>query len=108
MMSFVVRGLGLGITAAALGSALWDTWVDCVKSDGNPGTPSPLRIVDADTVTFVDGEFYPRQAIDGLWLTHISLSAMGDKTRLEGRAIRAELIRLIWPAPTPTVWPLAA
>ena len=33
-----------------------------------------------------------RQAIDGLWLTHIALSAMGDKTRLEGRAIRAELI----------------
>ncbi len=33
-----------------------------------------------------------RQDIDGLWLTHIALSAMGDKTRLEGRAIRAELI----------------
>ena len=35
-----------------------------------------------------------RQAIDGLWLTHIGLSATGDKTRLEGRAIRAELIPL--------------
>jgi hypothetical protein len=35
-----------------------------------------------------------RQAIDGLWLTHIGLSAQGDKTRLEGRAIRAELIPL--------------
>ena len=35
-----------------------------------------------------------RQDIDGLWLTHIALSAMGDKTRLEGRAIRAELIPL--------------
>ena len=33
-----------------------------------------------------------RQDIDGLWLTHIALSAMGDKTRLEGHAIRAELI----------------
>lgn len=35
-----------------------------------------------------------RQGIDGLWLTHIALSALGDKTRLEGRAIRAELIPL--------------
>ncbi len=29
---------------------------------------------------------------DGLWLTHISLSALGDKTRLEGKALRAELV----------------
>lgn len=35
-----------------------------------------------------------QQDIDGLWLTHIVLSALGDKTRLEGRAIRAELIPL--------------
>ena len=35
-----------------------------------------------------------RQDVDGLWLTHIALSATGDKTRLEGRAIRAELIPL--------------
>jgi len=35
-----------------------------------------------------------RQDLDGLWLTHIALSAMGDKTRLEGRSIRAELIPL--------------
>ncbi len=35
-----------------------------------------------------------RQDLDGLWLTHIALSALGDKTRLEGRAIRAELIPL--------------
>lgn len=35
-----------------------------------------------------------RQDIDGLWLTHIVLSALGDKTRLEGRAIRAELVPL--------------
>lgn len=35
-----------------------------------------------------------RQDIDGLWLTHIALSAMGDKTRLQGRAIRADLIPL--------------
>lgn len=35
-----------------------------------------------------------RQDLDGLWLTHIALSAMGDKTRLEGHAIRAELIPL--------------
>jgi len=35
-----------------------------------------------------------RQDIDGLWLTHIVVSALGDKTRLEGRAIRAELIPL--------------
>ena len=35
-----------------------------------------------------------RQDIDGIWLTHIVLSGLGDKTRLEGRAIRAELIPL--------------
>ena len=35
-----------------------------------------------------------RQDLDGIWLTHIALSAKGDKTRLEGRAIRAELIPL--------------
>ena len=35
-----------------------------------------------------------RQNIDGIWLTHIMLSGLGDKTRLEGRAIRAELIPL--------------
>lgn len=29
---------------------------------------------------------------DGLWLTHISLSALGDKTRLEGQALRADLV----------------
>jgi len=29
---------------------------------------------------------------DGLWLTHISLSALGDKTRLEGKALRADLV----------------
>lgn len=32
------------------------------------------------------------QDADGLWLTHISLSALGDKTRLEGHALRAELV----------------
>lgn len=35
-----------------------------------------------------------RQDVDGVWLTNIVLSALGDKTRLEGRAIRAELIPL--------------
>ncbi len=35
-----------------------------------------------------------RQDLDGIWLTHIVLSATGDQTRLEGRAIRAELIPL--------------
>lgn len=33
-----------------------------------------------------------RQDTDGLWLTQISLSALGDKTRLEGKALRAELV----------------
>lgn len=33
-----------------------------------------------------------RQDIEGVWLTSLALSAQGDKTRLEGRAIRAELI----------------
>jgi hypothetical protein len=35
-----------------------------------------------------------RQDVDGVWLTNIVLAALGDKTRLEGRAIRAELIPL--------------
>ncbi len=29
---------------------------------------------------------------DGLWLTRISLSGLGDKTRLQGEALRAELV----------------
>ncbi len=33
-----------------------------------------------------------RQDTDGLWLTHISLSALGDKTWLQGQALRAELV----------------
>ena len=33
-----------------------------------------------------------RRDTDGLWLTHISLSALGDKTRLQGQALRAELV----------------
>lgn len=33
-----------------------------------------------------------RQNTDGLWLTHISLSALGDRTRLEGKALRGELV----------------
>ncbi len=33
-----------------------------------------------------------RRDTDGLWLTHIRLSALGDKTRLEGKAMRAELV----------------
>lgn len=35
-----------------------------------------------------------RQDIEGLWLTRIVLSALGDKTRLEGRTLRAELVPL--------------
>lgn len=35
-----------------------------------------------------------RQDVEGVWLTHIVLSALGDRTRLEGRTIRAELIPL--------------
>ncbi|MDX1517869.1 MAG: hypothetical protein R3288_13575 [Woeseiaceae bacterium] len=33
-----------------------------------------------------------RQDVDGIWLTHIVLSGQGDRTRLEGRAFRPELI----------------
>ncbi len=33
-----------------------------------------------------------RQDTDGLWLTRISLSALGDKTTLAGQALRAELV----------------
>ena len=35
-----------------------------------------------------------RQDIEGLWLTRIVLSALGDKTRLEGRTLSAELVPL--------------
>ena len=35
-----------------------------------------------------------RQDLDGLWITRLVLSALGDKTRIDGRAIRAELIPL--------------
>ncbi|MDX1404901.1 MAG: hypothetical protein R3192_10195 [Woeseiaceae bacterium] len=35
-----------------------------------------------------------RMNTDGLWLSRIRLSALGDSTRLEGQAIRAELIPL--------------
>ena len=35
-----------------------------------------------------------RQDLDGLWITHLVLSALGDRTRIDGRAIRAELIPL--------------
>lgn len=33
-----------------------------------------------------------RQQLDGLWLTHVTLSAMGDKTLLRGRAREPELV----------------
>ena len=33
-----------------------------------------------------------RQNMEGLWLTHINLSALGDRTRLEGKALRGELV----------------
>lgn len=35
-----------------------------------------------------------RQDVDGVWITHVVLSALGDKTRIDGRAVRAELIPL--------------
>ncbi len=35
-----------------------------------------------------------RQDVDGLWITRLVLSALGDQTRIDGRAIRAELIPL--------------
>ncbi len=35
-----------------------------------------------------------RQDVDGLWLTRIVLSALGDRTQIDGRATRAELIPL--------------
>lgn len=35
-----------------------------------------------------------RQDVDGIWLTRFVLSALGDQTRIEGRALRAELIPL--------------
>lgn len=33
-----------------------------------------------------------RQDTDGVWLTNISLSAQGDRNRLQGKALRAELV----------------
>jgi hypothetical protein len=35
-----------------------------------------------------------RQKTDGLWLSYIRLSALGDNTQLEGQALRAELVPL--------------
>ena len=35
-----------------------------------------------------------RQDVDGLWITRLALSALGDKTRIDGRALQAELIPL--------------
>ena len=35
-----------------------------------------------------------RQDVDGIWITHLVLSALGDRTRIDGRAVRAELIPL--------------
>jgi len=35
-----------------------------------------------------------RQDVEGIWLTSVRLSANGNDTRLEGRAIRAELVPL--------------
>lgn len=35
-----------------------------------------------------------RQDVDGIWLTRLVLSAAGDQTRIEGRALSAELIPL--------------
>lgn len=58
-----------------------------------------LNLIQGSTLGDTDGfsrhmRALSRQDIDGLWLTHIVLSALGDKTRLEGRAVRAELIPL--------------
>ena len=33
-----------------------------------------------------------RQDTEGLWLTQIQLSALGDKNQLQGKALRAELV----------------
>jgi hypothetical protein len=35
-----------------------------------------------------------RQDIEGVWITRVVLSALGDKTRIDGRTIRAELVPL--------------
>ncbi len=56
-----------------------------------------LRLVQGSTLGNTQGfsrylSSLTRQDTDGLWLTQISLSAQGDKTRLEGRALRAELV----------------
>ena len=58
-----------------------------------------LTLIQGTTLGDTDGfsrhlRALARQDIDGIWLTYIALSALGDKTRLEGRAIRAELIPL--------------
>lgn len=58
-----------------------------------------LKLIQGTTLGETDGfsrhlRALSRQDIDGIWLTYIALSALGDKTRLEGRALRAEMIPL--------------
>lgn len=56
-----------------------------------------LNLIQGTTLGDTDGfsrhlRALARQDVKGVWLTSLALSAQGDKTRLEGRAISAELI----------------
>ena len=56
-----------------------------------------LNLIQGTTLGDTDGfsrhlRALARQDVEGVWLTRVVLSAQGDKTRLEGRTIRAELI----------------
>ena len=58
-----------------------------------------LKLIQGTTLGETEGfsrhlRALSRQDVDGIWLTYIALSALGDKTRLEGRALRAEMIPL--------------
>lgn len=56
-----------------------------------------LRLISGTRLGNTDGfsahlESLARQGTDGLWLTHISLSAQGDRTWLQGESLRADLV----------------
>lgn len=92
-----LENLGSLITAIT-GEKSWAEQLDDV-SQVLREREAVLALIQGTTLGDTDGfsrhlRALARQDIDGIWLTYIALSALGDKTRLEGRAIRAELIPL--------------
>lgn len=92
-----LQNLGSLITAVT-GEKSWAEQLDEVTSVLLE-REAVLTLIQGTTLGDTDGfsrhlRALARQDLDGIWLTHIVLSALGDKTRLEGRALRAELIPL--------------